>query len=105
MDRVLDAGWMGLSVTARTRYNNVSITCRDYADAYYQDFFYYTREKRGDGRITARPVDSQVDSKSAVSPLLVVGDGCANFGGDVGLAATETWTRDRERREHRGCGG
>jgi alpha-glucosidase (family GH31 glycosyl hydrolase) len=35
------------------------ITEREYANWYYRDFFYYTRQKRGDeGLIMARPVDS-----------------------------------------------
>jgi len=43
-------------------YNNVSLTYRDYANYYYRDFFYYTREYRGDsGLIMARPVDCQLD--------------------------------------------
>ena len=34
------------------------VTYRDYADAYYGDFFYYTREKLGEDRlIMSRPTD------------------------------------------------
>ncbi|KAG2392367.1 hypothetical protein C9374_012619 [Naegleria lovaniensis] len=34
------------------------ISEREYADMYYRDFFYYTKQVRGDGLIMARPVDS-----------------------------------------------
>jgi hypothetical protein len=30
-------------------YQNISLSYRDYANMYYRDFFYYTREHRGDG--------------------------------------------------------
>lgn len=76
MDRVLDMGIDGwktdgtdpyiaeyiLFTGAALGYNNVSLTYRDYANYYYRDFFYYTREKRGDiGLIMSRPVDCQLD--------------------------------------------
>lgn len=77
MDQVLDMGIDGwktdgtdpyiaeyiLLTGAALGYNNVSLTYRDYANYYYRDFFYYTREKRGDiGLIMSRPVDCQIDS-------------------------------------------
>ena len=38
---------------------NNTTSYREYADYYYRDFFYYTREKRGPSAlIMARPVDT-----------------------------------------------
>lgn len=37
------------------------VTEREYADFYYRDFFYYTKQKRGDALIMARPVDNQAN--------------------------------------------
>ena len=43
-------------------YNNQSISYHDYASAYYEDFFDYTREIRGNsGLIMSRPVDCMLD--------------------------------------------
>jgi hypothetical protein len=54
-----------LLLGAALGYNNVSISYRDYANAYYRDFFYYTREKRGEaGLIMSRPVDCQLDKRA-----------------------------------------
>mmetsp|Transcript_20348 Transcript_20348/g.29223 ORF Transcript_20348/g.29223 Transcript_20348/m.29223 type:complete len:607 (+) Transcript_20348:66-1886(+) len=72
-------------------YQNVSLTYRDYANAYYRDFFTYTREHRGeDGLIMSRPVDCQLDTVASLctpfSPRDVmlsgwVGDDDATFNG------------------------
>jgi hypothetical protein len=54
-------------------YNDQPITYRDYANMYYRDFFFHTREKRstsadGDaGLIMSRPVDCLLDGVSKVS--------------------------------------
>lgn len=76
-------------------YNNVSLSYRDYANYYYRDFFYYTREKRGDvGLIMSRPIDCQLDSVSSLctpfSPYDVmlsgwVGDDDATYNGLRGV--------------------
>lgn len=34
------------------------VTEREYADYYYRDFFYYTKKKRGEALVMARPVDN-----------------------------------------------
>jgi alpha-glucosidase (family GH31 glycosyl hydrolase) len=104
MDTVLDAGVDGFKTDGTDPYiveyilaggaygyNNVSLTYRDYANYYYRDFFYYTREKRGTvGLIMARPVDCQVDKVGYVctpyAPLDVmysgwVGDDDGTFNG------------------------
>jgi hypothetical protein len=81
MDQVLDLGIDGwktdgtdpyiaeyiLFTGAALGYQNVSLTYRDYANYYYRDFFYYTREKRGDvGLIMSRPVDCQLDRIASI---------------------------------------
>lgn len=56
-----------LFTRAALGYNNVSLTYRDDANYYYRDFFYYTREKRGDvGLIMSRPVDCLLDKKATI---------------------------------------
>lgn len=72
-------------------YQNVSLTYRDYANYYYRDFLYYTREKRGPkGLVMSRPVDCQIDKSAMMctpfSPLDVmysgwVGDDDSTFNG------------------------
>jgi hypothetical protein len=53
-------------------YNDQPLTYRDYANMYYRDFFFYTREKRSSGAVNdaglimSRPVDCLVDSVSKV---------------------------------------
>jgi hypothetical protein len=53
-------------------YNDQPLTYRDYANMYYRDFFFYTREKRSSGTVNdaglimSRPVDCLVDSVSKV---------------------------------------
>lgn len=109
MDQVLDVGVDGFKCDGTDPYvleysilggaygyNNTLITYRDYADMYYRDFLYYTREKRssianGDaGLIMSRPIDCLVDGVSKVcmpfSPKDVmfsgwVGDDDASFNG------------------------
>jgi hypothetical protein len=60
-------------------YNDQPLTYRDYANMYYRDFFFYTREKRSSGTandaglIMSRPVDCLVDSISKVSHQCVYG--------------------------------
>jgi hypothetical protein len=78
-------------IGAALGYQNQSLTYRDYANYYYRDFFYYTREKRGDiGLIMSRPVDCQLDKIASLctpySPRDVmlsgwVGDDDATFNG------------------------
>ena len=52
----------GLGIADPTTYSPAlgrDVTRNEYSDAYYRDFYYYTREKLGDDRIiTARPVDN-----------------------------------------------
>jgi alpha-glucosidase (family GH31 glycosyl hydrolase) len=85
MDKVLDIGVDGWKTDASDPYIDEyeltggafgydpekKISYRDYADAYYGDFFDYTREKRGNtGLIMSRPVDCSYDKRSA---------GCSDF--------------------------
>lgn len=75
-------------------YENRSLTYRDYANYYYRDFFYYTREHRGDaGLIMSRPEDCALDRITKIctpaSPYDVmysgwVGDDDATFNGLTG---------------------
>ena len=61
-------------------YNDQKLTYRDYANMYYRDFLFYTREKRsaavaegqsGDaGLIMSRPVDCLLDGASKVKCLV-----------------------------------
>ncbi len=90
MDQVLDVGVDGFKCDGTDPYvieymltggaygyNNQTITYRDYANAYYRDFFYYTRQKRsssgiyGDsGLIMSRPVDCVLsDAKKVCTPF------------------------------------
>lgn len=88
MEYVLTGGAMG--------YQNQSISYPEYAHMYYRDFFYYTRERRGDaGLIMSRPSDCLVDQLAKVcwgySPRDVVysgwvGDDDATFNGLRGCA-------------------
>ena len=55
-------------------YDNKTISYREYADYYYRDFLYYTREKRNAGSssssaglIWSRPVDCEVSQVSKVT--------------------------------------
>jgi len=71
MDLVLDAGVEGFKcdgtdpyiieyqlLGGAMGYNGQNLTYRQYADMYYDDFFNYSREKRGNtGLIMSRPVD------------------------------------------------
>lgn len=84
MDQVLDLGVDGFKCDGTDPYiaeyiitggamgyQNQSITMEQYSNSYYGDFFYYTREKRGDvGLIMSRPVDCLVDPVTKV---------CSNF--------------------------
>ena len=58
----LDYNVGGLGIADPTTYSPAlgrDVTRNEYSDAYYRDFYYYTREKLGDDRIiTARPVDN-----------------------------------------------
>lgn len=75
-------------------YEDKSISYRDYANYYYRDFFYYTREHRGDaGLVMSRPVDCGLDRITKVctpsSPYDVmfsgwVGDDDSTFNGLTG---------------------
>lgn len=75
-------------------YEDKSLTYREYANYYYRDFFYYTREHRGEaGLVMSRPVDCAVDKVTKVctpaSPYDVmysgwVGDDDATFNGLTG---------------------
>jgi alpha-glucosidase (family GH31 glycosyl hydrolase) len=68
MDYLLDIGVDGWKCDGTDPYvfeliyaegYNGHVTYREYADAYYRDFFYYTQKKRGSsGLIMARPVDN-----------------------------------------------
>jgi alpha-glucosidase (family GH31 glycosyl hydrolase) len=111
MDKVLDAGVDGFKCDetdmyiseyialsgAALGYNNASITYRDYANAYYRDFLFYPREKRGDDStlIMSRPIDCGLDSFTKVcapsSPYDVMysgwmGDDDHSFNGLTGCA-------------------
>jgi alpha-glucosidase (family GH31 glycosyl hydrolase) len=75
MDYVLDAGVDGWKVDGTDPYiieytlgggalgyQNQTLSYRDYANYYYRDFLYYSREKRGiEALIMSRPVDCQID--------------------------------------------
>ena len=58
----LDYNVGGVGIGDATTYSPTlgrNVTRNEYSDAYYRDFYYYTREKLGDDRIiTARPVDN-----------------------------------------------
>lgn len=110
MDRVLDIGVDGFKCDGTDPYvleysltggalgfNDQVISYRDYADLYYRDSLYYTRQKRGgdNGLIMSRPVDCFVDSVTKAcldySPKDVmfsgwVGDDDATFNGLQGCA-------------------
>jgi len=67
MDLVLDIGLDGWKTDGTDPFvfelfgaygEGGSITERQYANAYYRDFFYYTRTKNPDSLIMSRPVDS-----------------------------------------------
>ena len=89
MDLVLDAGVDGFKTDGTDPYiveyeltggalgyNDQRLTYRDYANYYYRDFLFYTRQKRSEavaegqvgdaGLIMSRPVDCQLDSVSKV---------------------------------------
>jgi alpha-glucosidase (family GH31 glycosyl hydrolase) len=108
MDKVLNVGIDGFKTDetdlyiaeyiafsgAALGYNNYSYTYRDYANFYYRDFFYHTREVRGDqGLIMSRPMDCALDRITKVctpsSPYDVmysgwVGDDDPTFNGLTG---------------------
>merc|ERR1711871_479938 len=93
LDNILDLGADGFKCDATDpfmleyevsggaeAYNNQSISYRDYADAYYSDFYDYTNLKRDNqGLIMSRPVDCMIDAVPKVcwpySPRRVVASG------------------------------
>jgi alpha-glucosidase (family GH31 glycosyl hydrolase) len=86
MNKVLDVGVDGFKCDGTdpyileyelfggaTGFNGQSITYQQYADSYYRDFFYHTRERRSEGGssndaglIMSRPVDCQLDGTTKV---------------------------------------
>lgn len=66
MDSVLDLGIDGWKCDGTDPYileliipigKTGRVSRKEYSDAYYGDFFYYTRKKQNESLIMARPVD------------------------------------------------
>ncbi len=83
LDPILDLGIDGWKVDGTDPYimelltpriyNGSQITYREYADAYYGDFFDYTRQRLGSDRlIMSRPVDDSIGFLLSYSPRRVV---------------------------------